>query len=437
MGQEAVMTLKSVVDLLSKQKIIEGMVRTQPMQRHELVEMVVHKKHLAELQTVLASLSVGEIGKILAELPLDDARLLWRQIEEDRLNDLLWEVSSSLGGDLADDREPHFHTGEVTAYELVDGRMRIVDVTCRSQMQGLQPIWVDVLSASKAERGWIARHFGVELPDPEDLTDLEVSARFYQEENDEVHLHSDFLLDREGQSRSVPVAFIVHANTLFSIRSAELPVFRLQRLRMRSQPGDVLDCKDLLLALYAADVEYSADSLESTYATLRQVGRKVLSENVSDTDAARILSDIAEEEDLNGRIRGNMLDTQRAVSFLVRGKFLSATQLEDAREIIRDIESLNSHTAFLFEKINFLMDATVGFININQNKRVSQLTVAGVVFMPLNVLAGVGGMSEFSMMTKDMPWQVAYGAFMAGMMAVGWGTYVMLKFYESRKRKKR
>jgi len=427
------MTLKSVVDLLNKQKIIEGMVRTQPMQRHELVERVVHKKHLAELQTVLASLSVSEIGKILAELPLDDARLLWQQIEANRLNDILWEVSSSLGADLAGDNEPHFHAGEVTAYELVDGRMRIVDVTCRSEMEGLQPIWVDVLSASKAERGWIARHFGVDLPDPEEVTDLEVSARFYQEENDEVHLHSNFLLDREGHSRSVPVAFIVHATTLFSIRSSELPVFRLQRLRMRSQPGEVLDCKDLLLALYAADVEYSADSLENTYATLRQVGKKVLSEHVSDTDAARILSDIAEEEDLNGRIRGNMLDTQRAVSFLVRGKFLSATQLEDAREIIRDIESLNSHTAFLFEKINFLMDATVGFININQNKRVSQLTVAGVVFMPLNVLAGVGGMSEFSMMTKDIPWQVAYGAFMAGMIAVGWGTYVMLKIYENRK----
>ena len=156
-----------------------------------------------------------------------------------------------------------------------------------------------------------------------------------------------------------------------------------------------------------------------------------------DSDAARILSDIAEEEDLNGRIRGNMLDTQRAVSFLVRGRLLSPTQLEDAREIIRDIESLNSHTAFLFEKINFLMDATVGFININQNKRVSQLTVAGVVFMPINVLAGIGGMSEFSMMTQGIPWPMAYGGFMAGMIMVGWLTYTALRFNEGRKLRRR
>ena len=132
-----------------------------------------------------------------------------------------------------------------------------------------------------------------------------------------------------------------------------------------------------------------------------------------------------------------MLDTQRAVSFLVRGRFLSPTQLEDAREIIRDIESLNSHTAFLFEKINFLMDATVGFINVNQNKQVSKLTVAGVVFMPINVLAGIGGMSEFSMMTQGVPWPVAYGAFIGSMILVGWGTYRLLKLNESQKRKRR
>lgn len=431
------LSLQAIIELLNKQKLVEGMVRAQPQRHHELVESVVHQQHLAELQTVLARLPVSGIGNILEAVSLDNAKRLWPLIESERLNDVLWEVSSVLGQQLAGPTEPRFHAGEVTAYELIEGRMRIVDVTCRSEMESLRPIWVDVMGASKSERSWLARHFGVELPDPDDLTDLEASARFYMEENDEVHLHSNFLLDREGQSRTVPVAFIVHANTLFTIRSEELPVFRLQRLRMRNQPGEVLDCKDLLLALYAADVEYSADALEDTYATLRHVGKKVLSENVSDSDAARILSDIAEEEDLNGRIRGNMLDTQRAVSFLVRGRFLSPTQLEDAREIIRDIESLNSHTAFLFEKINFLMDATVGFINVSQNKRVSQLTVASVVFMPLNVLAGVGGMSEFSMMTQGIPWPIAYGAFMGGLAVVGWGTYTLLKFYERSKLGKR
>ncbi|HTH16536.1 MAG TPA: magnesium and cobalt transport protein CorA, partial [Magnetospirillum sp.] len=378
-----------------------------------------------------------EIAGILESLPAEDAHILWQQIDGSRLNDILWEMPAPLGECLASGDEPQFRAGEVTAYELVNGRVRIVDVTCRSQMESLRPIWVDVLGASRSERGWISRHFGLELPDPEDLTDLEASARFYAEENEQVHLHSNFLLDREGHSRSVPVAFIVHDNILFTVRGEELPVFRLQRLRMRNQPGEVLGCLDLLLALYAADVEYSADALEDAYATLRRVGKKVLSESVTDSDATRILADIAEEEDLNGRIRGNMLDTQRAVSFLVRGRFLSPTQLEDAREIIRDIESLNSHTAFLFEKINFLMDATVGFINVNQNKQVSKLTVAGVVFMPINVLAGIGGMSEFSMMTQGVPWPVAYGAFIGSMILVGWGTYRLLKLNESQKRKRR
>jgi hypothetical protein len=81
------------------------------------------------------------------------------------------------------------------------------------------------------------------------------------------------------------------------------------------------------------------------------------------------------------------------------------------KQILRDIESLDGHTSFLFGKINFLMDATVGFININQNKRVSKLTTFSVVFVPLNIIAGIGGMSEFSMMTQGMPWPLAYGAF--------------------------
>ncbi|MCZ7391640.1 magnesium transporter CorA, partial [Klebsiella pneumoniae] len=79
---------------------------------------------------------------------------------------------------------------------------------------------------------------------------------------------------------------------------------------------------------------YSADSLEDIYATLGEVGRQVLSELITDREAAAILGDIAEEEDLNGRIRGNILDTQRAIHFLIRSKIMSTSQGEDARQIL-------------------------------------------------------------------------------------------------------
>jgi magnesium transporter len=250
-------------------------------------------------------------------------------------------------------------------------------------------------------------------------------------------LRSDFLLDLQTESCNVAVAFILSKDILFSVRTEELPVFRLQRLRARTQPGYVSDGKDVLLDLYAADAEYSADALEDVYADLEVAGKKVLNPHLPDDEAAMILSEIARGEDLNGRIRRNVLDTRRALSFLMRGKFLTTDQHEDARQILRDIESLDGHTSFLFGKINFLMDATVGFININQNQRVSKLTTISVIFMPINILAGIGGMSEFSMMTQGMPWPLAYGAFIAVMSGVGWATYQALRYFERRAVQKR
>jgi magnesium transporter len=202
------------------------------------------------------------------------------------------------------------------------------------------------------------------------------------------------------------VAFGLRGDILFSVRGEELPVFRLQRLRARSQPGFVSDSKDMLLDLYGAEAEYSADALENIYSELETVSRKVLSQTMSDEDAARILADIAEQEDLNGRIRRNMLDTQRAVSFLLRRKLLLPTQLEDAQQILRDIESLNSHTAFLFDKINFLMDATVGFININQNKVIKIFSVASVALLPPTLIASIYGMNFTNM--PELEWMFGY-----------------------------
>ena len=399
------MSLQTVVDLLKKHRLVESMVQNQPLPRRKLVAALVQKQHLVELNLVLRRLTAVEIGEILSAITAEEAQLVWGQIEVPRQDDVLWEISDTLREQLVGDREPHCGLGQMSAFELVEGRLSKVAITCRHDLFDVNPIWIDLLAPTKAQRVLIGRHYGLELPDPAELTDLEASARFYVEQN-EIHIHSDFLLDREGESRSIPVAFVLRGDILFSLRSEELPVFRLQRLRARTQPGFVTDSKDMLLDLYGAEAEYSADSLENIYSELEAVSKKVLSQNVSDEDAERILADIAEEEDLNGRIRRNMLDTQRAVSFLIRRKLLSATQLEDAQQILRDIESLNSHTAFLFDKINFLMDATVGFININQNKVIKIFSVASVAMLPPTLIASIYGMNFEHM--PELQWMLGY-----------------------------
>lgn len=427
------MSKDKLIAIYEKQKLVGGIVKKQSTLHADRIESVVHKQHDAELLNYISSQSSHEIAAALEELDSELAPWVWSRIPFNRQNEILWELSNEKRDLLAQGREPDFEQSKVSVFELQDGRLKQVVVQGRGDLDSLKPIWIDLLNTSKAERAFIGSHFKIELPDPLDETELEVSSRFFISPNDAIHLHSNFLLDRQGEARSVSVAFVLHGGIIFSIRDEELPVFKLQKRRALTQPGYVTDCVDVLLDLYAADVECSADSLERIYETLNAVGKLVLKENVSDDQAAITLANIAEEESENGRIRGNILDTQRAVNFLLRARLLKDSQIEDAKQVMRNIESLNSHTAFLFDKINFLMDATIGFININQNKRVNQLTVFSVVFMPINILAGMGGMSEFSMMTDGIDWPLAYGAFALAAIGVGYLTFIGLKFFESKR----
>ncbi len=424
--------LAEVQGLLAKHRLVEDMARRQESPRHDLIESITHRQHIAEIRSLFARLPTVTIALILSALPEEDRLLAWKEVAEERIDSILELLSEDIREDLVGDGHHTSTKVMVNAFELHNGRLRQITVDRPQQLANIKPIWVDLVAPTPRVRDWVGQHFGLELPDPEDLTDLEASARFYIEDNGEIHLHSDFLLDLADESRNVAVAFILHKDILFSVRTEELPVFRLQRLRARTQPGYVTCGTDVLLDLYAADAEYSADALEDVYAELESAGRHVLNTRMTDEEAGIILADIARQEDLNGRIRRNVLDTRRAVSFLTRAKFLSSQQQEDARQILRDIESLDGHTSFLFGKINFLMDAVVGFININQNQRVSKLTKLSIVFMPINIVAGIGGMSEFSMMTQGIPWPLAYGAFTATMGVVGWLTYLALRQAEQR-----
>ena len=306
-------------------------------------------------------------------------------------------------------------------FTLANGRLVQEEIEALEELSQFQPIWVDLESPTVEEKRWIKQYYGLSIPEDAMDEDIEESARFYEEDNGELHIRSDFLIDDEDDPRSVRVAFILNQHNeelrsrgvLFSIHDEDVPVFRLLRMRARRAPGLIEDAKEVLLKLFDADAEYSADTLENIYEELERAGKKVLEGNVSDELAGEVLGAIAREEDLNSRIRRNVMDTRRAVSFMMRSRMLSSEQFEDARQILRDIESLDSHTAFLFDKINFLMDATVGFININQNKIIKIFSVASVALLPPTLIASVYGMN-FKFM-PELEWEFGYG-YVVGLM---------------------
>lgn len=295
----------------------------------------------------------------------------------------------------------------INVFVLQNGRLNQVPIESRADLENVSPVWVDLTDPDDDERAWVKAIYGVILPGEDEVKDIEASARYYEAENGDLHLRTDFLLEEDdGPSRVITVAFILARKMLFSVHTDDLPVFRLVRMRARSRPGSIEDYMDVLLDLYATDAEYSADALEGIYQNLEEVSSRVLQEEFTDTDAAATLNAIAHEEDLNGRIRRNMMDTRRAVSFLMRGRLLNAEQFEEARQILRDIESLDGHTSFLFDKINFLMDATVGFININQNKIIKIFSVASVAFLPPTLIASIYGMN-FKWL-PELEWRMGY-----------------------------
>ncbi len=287
-------------------------------------------------------------------------------------------------------------------FTLSNGRLVQEEIDSLEELSQYRPIWVDLDDPTPEERRWVRQYYGLQIPEDAIDDDIEESARFFEEDNGELHIRSDFLADvGEDEPHSVRAAFILNLvnddlrskGVLFSIHEEDIPAFRLLRLRARRMPGLIEDSREVLLRLFDGDVEYSADALEGAQDALEEVSAKVLKGDVSDEVASEVLATIARQENLNGMIRRSVMDTRRALSFMMRSKMLTPQQFEEARQTARDIESLEGHTAFIFDKINFLMDATVGFININQNKIIKIFSVASVALLPPTLIASIYGMN--------------------------------------------
>ena len=216
---------------------------------------------------------------------------------------------------------------------------------------------------------------------------------------------------------------ILQKDRLITLREGALADFRLLRMRARRGQVEAHSPQELVVIIFEQKVENLADALEDIHRKLEEVSYLVLEE--IDSDLENAIDQLAKLEDSNGKIRLCLMDTQRSISFLQR-HLRNHPELQDtAREIMRDVETLMSHTTFLFDKINFLMDSTQGFINIAQNKIIKIFSIAAVVFLPPTLVASIYGMN-FQYM-PELNLQLGYPGALGLMLLAGVSPYWFFK----------
>jgi magnesium transporter len=282
--------------------------------------------------------------------------------------------------------------------------------------------WVDAQDTSDEERDRLERLLHTELPESEDVEEIESSARYFTDASG-IHVHSLFLSQNDGRLITTTVAFILQPARLITVREYELADFRLLRMRALRGQIEAHNPKDLLLTMFEQKVENLADYIEDVYQELEKVSHQVL-EGPS-TELEDSIDNLAQLEDSNGKIRMCLMDTQRSISFLQRQLRDSPVVQEMIPEITRDIDTLLSHTNFMFDKINFLMDAAQGFINIEQNKIIKIFSIAAVVFLPPTLVASLYGMNFKHM--PELEWFMGYPWAIGLMIAAGIAPYWYFK----------
>jgi magnesium transporter len=285
-------------------------------------------------------------------------------------------------------------------------------------------VWVDLIEPEEGERDRVQSELGQSLATRPELEDIEASARFFEDE-DGLHIHSFFFYeDADDHAGNSTVAFTIREGRLYTLRERELPAFRLYRMHARNQTLIDGNAFELLLDLFETKIEQLADEIENIYSALEKLSR-VIMEGQQGEEYDQALSRLAELEDIGWKVRLCLMDTQRALNFLVRKARLPGNQLEQAREILRDIESLLPHNESLFQKVNFLMQAAMGFINIEQNRIIKIFSVVSVVFLPPTLVASSYGMN-FEFM-PELKWSFGYPAAIGLMILAGLAPYLYFK----------
>lgn len=275
-------------------------------------------------------------------------------------------------------------------------------------------LWLDVLRPTDEERARIEAAYGLQLPSPEEMREIEPSSRLYVE-GDATFMTATVLSQADGpRPVSDAVTFILVRRTLITLRHTEPRPLAACAGRLMRQPAGITGGEDVFVTLLEAFVDRLADLAEKVGAEIDRISAMIFgdaSANGDRRDLQGVINALGRNEDLASSVRESLLTLTRLTSFHA-ATFDAQSKKENrdmkgrVRSLQRDINSLSEHVSYESHKINFLLDATLGLINIDQNRIIKIFSIVAVIFLPPTLVASMYGMNFHNM--PELSWEWGY-----------------------------
>ena len=280
-----------------------------------------------------------------------------------------------------------------------------------------EAVWIDLTHPSADEEARVEARLGLDVPTREDMAEIEVSSRLYRE-NDTLFMTAVLLMGTQGpQPEACPVTFILAKGRLVTVRYAEPSVFRTFVQQAQRTDLNLKHADGVLAALLEAIIDRTADILERVGAETDAISRNVFqpeAQNAVSRDYKAVLKRIGLNGDLNSKVRESLVSIGRLLNFLsAECGDLHPGLRERTETMAADIRSLTDHASYVAGTTVFLLDATLGLINIEQNAIIKIVSVVSVLVMPPMLIASIYGMN-FRFM-PELDWRIGYPLALAAM----------------------
>jgi magnesium transporter len=264
-------------------------------------------------------------------------------------------------------------------------------------------IWIDLLGPSREEEKLAERALAIALPTREEMREIEISSRLYQE-NGALFMTATLMTHADTQSpETEPVTFVLVGHRLLTIRYANPLPFQVFAGQVQRQHDSCLSGDSVLAGLLDAIVDRVADVLEKVQHDMNQVSRTIFARQK--TDFEEVLRTIGLAEGLNSRARESLVSIGRLLTFLGRPAE-GRPNRPFSKTLSRDVLALSDHSSFLANNITFMLNATLGMVNIEQTDIIKIFSVASVVFLPPTLIASIYGMNYQYM--PELSWSFGY-----------------------------